>query len=378
MTVIVNSCKDKDDKKENEPNATTSDTTVTTDTLVEPPLIEEKTAVEYYSPTVVAPGSQLQLHGKALSKATVTIGNIIAEIDSVSKDGYVLYIKVPNELSIGSQYSVVVNYDETESVEFTTKLKISASTSLVKELLISDFDGGGIRSAMVTTDFTNGFFEANAGVNSSVGINTDINAIASSPAGGNYVYATVEGGGILPNTFGYVADISSKTGFQNDLVSPWPENFLNYPGSVITSENQDLKEYYINFLVNFNNTKESQLRIFIGNSDVKLAKQFARTIKPRGIYTVTGWQKVSIALSVFKDEFGFGTAMKFQDFLQSNKIMFQFMDSYENYYTDCCKPSGDINNDYIYDCCDTAIKDPVQIYIDQVVISQGGEALSIQ
>ena len=276
--------------------------------------------MEYYSPTSVAVGSQLQVHGKALSKATVSIGNITAEIDSVSKDGYVLYVKAPNEISVGSQYSVVVNYDETESVEFSTKLKISANTSLVKELLISDFDGGGIRSATATSDFMNGFIEHNSGANSEMGITSNLNSVESSPAGGNFAFATVYGGGILPNTFGFVGTLSTQTDFQNDGSTQWPENFFNYPGSVITSENQDLKEYYINFLVNFNNTKESQLRIFIGNSDLVLDKQFARTIRPSGIYPVMGWQKVSIALSAFRDGYGFGTAMKFQDFLQSNKI----------------------------------------------------------
>ena len=373
MILMVASCKDKDDKKENEPkNPTTTDTS---DTTVEPPLIEQKTAVEYYTPTSVAVGSQLQLHGKALSKATVSIGNITTEIDSVSKDGYVLYVKVPDELSVGSQYSVVVNYDENEAFEFSPKLKISASTSLVKELLITDFDGGGIRSATTTSDFMNGFFEHNSGANSKMGITTNLNSVESSPAGENFAFATVYGGGVLPNTFGFVGTLSTQTDFQNDGSTRWPENFFNYPGSVITSENQDLKEYYINFLVNFNSTNKSQLRVFIGNASLTLDKIFAKTFKPSLKYPVTGWQKVSIPLNEFRVEYGFGTAMKFQDFLQSNKIMFQISDSFNNNYSACCRFIGE---DTIDDCCDIAIEHPVQIYIDQVVISQGGEASSIQ
>ena len=55
--------------------------------------------------------------------------------------------------------------------------------------------------------------------------------------------------------------------------------------------------------------------------------------------------------------------------------MFNISDSYNDNYSACCRFIGE---DTIDDCCDTAIEHPVQIYIDQVVISQGGEASSVQ
>ncbi len=334
-------------------------------------------AAEYYSPTLVAPSSQIEVHGAVLSNSTIIIGGIKATIDSISADGRVVYAKVPSELEIGSSYMVEVKYNEKESFIFTPQLEIGATSTQVKELLIGDFDGGGIRAAISTSDFTNGQFSGNAGANSIIGIGDNVNGVETSPAGGNYAFATVPGGGILPGTFGFVATISSRSGLQNDLVTDWPINFFEYPNSVLNPENEDLKTYYINFLVNFNNTPKSQLRIFIGSAKLPKDQRYAVTIKPGSKYPVTGWQKVSIALNTFKDGFGFGPGMKFDDFKKLNQVDFDITDSFENDYSSnvgnqkCC-----VGN--VTDCCATAIKDPVQVYIDQVVISQGGVAPSVQ
>lgn len=370
---FIISCKKDDDKKDTEPTTEV----VEKDTGQEPPIIIQKTAAEYYSPTQAAPSSQIQIHGKALSKAAINIGGFESEIDSVSKDGFILYAKVPSELAIGSDYSVTVKYDEVETFEFSSKLKVSSTSSTIEELLISDFDGGGIRKTDKSLGFTNGFFESNPGKNSVMGIDENVNSVTSSPAGGNYAFTTVYGGGILPNTFGFVGTISSKTDFQNDGITPWPKNFFSYPGSVLNIANQDLTKYYINFLVNFNNTEKSQVRIFIGSDELPIADRFAKTIIPGFDYSVEGWQRVSIPLNTFRDGYGFGSNITIEDFIQLNQIEFDISDSYVNRYNSCCTiTNGDTK--FIDDCCDTAIKDPVEVYIDQVVISYGGEALSVQ
>ncbi len=336
-------------------------------------------AAEYYTPTLVAPASPIEIHGAVLTNSTVKIGGIEAKIDSVSEDGKVVYAIVPNELEIGSSYTVEVAYNDNENFAFTPQLEIAATSSSVKELLIGDFDGAGIRSANTTANFTNGQWSGNAGANSVIGIGSNVNGVEASPAGGNYAYATVFGGGILPATYGFVATISSRSGLQNDLVTDWPANFFEYPGSILNNNNTDLKTYYINFLVNFNDNPKSQLRIFIGSAKLPKNKRYAVTIKSGSKYPVTGWQQVSLAMNTFKDEFGFGKAMTFEDFMKLNQVDFDIADTYNNKYNACCTEVGSgTNATFINECCATAIKDPVQVYFDQVVISQGGPAPSIQ
>lgn len=333
-------------------------------------------AAEYFTPTVVAPGTQLKIHGAVLDNATVKIDGSSVAIDSVSKSGAIIYVTVPNNLTIGSAYTIEVQYDDKNSFTFTPKLKVAAASSAIKELLIGDFDGGGIRAAISTSDFSNGQWSGNAGANSVIGIGTGLNSVPSSPAGGNYAYGTVYGGGILPSTYGFVATISSRSGLQNNLISEWPENFFSYPGSVLDESEVDMSKYYINFLVNFNNTSKSQLRIFIGNAKLPKDKRFAFTIKPSSKYPVEGWQKVSLAVNVFRTGFGFDNkAMTFDQFKTMNQFDFDIADSYNNVYNSCCEQRGEL---FINECCETAIKEPVQIYIDQVVLSYGGIAPSIQ
>lgn len=329
-------------------------------------------SAEYYSPTQVAPSSQLEIHGAVLGSSDVYIGGKKAELDSVSADGRVIYVKVPSSLEVGSEHIVKVVYNEKEEFEFISKIKIAATSSSVKELLIGDFDGGGIRSAIATSNFTNGQWSGNAGANSIIGITNNINGVEPSKAGGNFAYATVAGGGVLPNTYGFVATISSRSGLQNDLITEWPANFFKYPGSILDSTDKVITNYFVNFYLNFNNNPKSQVRVYIGSTKLPKEERYAKTIKPIGAANpVNGWYKVSLPLNQFKDGYGFGAAMKFNDFLKLNQIDFDISDSYENIYSDCCKNT-------ITDCCATAIKDPVQVYIDQVVISQGGSAPSVQ
>lgn len=341
-------------------------------------------AAEYFNPTQVAPGAQLQIHGAVLDGSKVKIDGKVVEVDSIAASGNIIYVKVPNDLSIGSSYTVEVVYNERESFAFTPKLQVAAETSDIKELLIGDFDGGGIRSAIATTDFTNGQWSGNAGANSSIGIGTNINGVSESPAGGNYAFGTVYGGGILPNTNGFVATISSRSGLRNDLVSDWPENFFEYPGSILDIDEDTIKNYYINFLVNYNNNPDSRLRVFVGNAKLNKEQRYAETIRPITTTSVNrrifvepvgdkGWYRVSISLDNFQTGYGFTAGgMSFEDFKGLNQIDFDITDRFDNSYdTDCCVGS-------ITTCCATAIKAPVQVYIDQVVISHGGIAPSVQ
>ena len=337
-------------------------------------------SAEYFTPSVVKADQQVTIYGVGLDKATVLIDGTEISVDFVSGSGDKLIFKVAPGLSIGKHF-VEILFEDGDKVKFTSPLVVSLTGSTIKELLIGDFDGAGIRPAYATADFTNGQWSGNAGANTVMGIG-NLNGVLSSPAGGNYAFATVPNGGVLPNTFGFVATIESRSELNNDFETAWPKNFFEYKLSSLDSiESNDISNYYLNFYVNFNSNNKSKVRVFVGNPDLGKGERFAEDVAAST--SVSGWQFVSIPLDLFKSNFGNDTPMNFNDFKKLNMISFDVSDTYENIYSDCCCKSQYSNSEQMtcpsgvdgdLTCCPLSIKDPVQVYFDHVTITQGGPA----
>lgn len=350
-------------------------------------------AVEYFSPSVVtSENAEVKLLGTGLDKAVITVGgqvvNIVkSEVDANGR-GYVTFV-LPAGLSEGKHPVKVVFEDETEaSIAAPLIFNKSALNVAKAEMLIGDFDFGGVRAAGPTKDFSDGNWLGDPGANTVMGIVNSVNGINSSPAGGNFVFATVPSGGILPNTYGYVGALISRNEIQNDLTTGWPESFINYPNSVLNFEKgvDKVSDFYLNFYVNFNSLGTGQVRIYLGSSDIAENSKFSFTISPdpklsadlkaKRKVSEQGWQFVSIKFSDMLGNYGFGgcsasavpCAINDEFITKINQMSFSLSDSYNNVYDPKCCTGKNIA------CCATAIKDPVQIYIDHVTITQGAPA----
>lgn len=342
--------------------------------LEEPPVFP---AAEYFSPSVVNNSdAELSIYGINLDETKVSIGGKDASIVSLSDDKTVLKVKMPTGIPEG-KYIVAVTLNDGSVIEFTAPLVFDeTSVCLKQDLLIGDFDGGGIRAANTTSNFSDGAWIGDPGANSEAGILSSINGVTSSPAGGNFVYMTVPGGGILPNTFGYVAALISRNEIQNDLSTAWPESFIDYgaPNNAIKiDEGFDVvADFYINFYANFNGLEKGQVRIYLGNSDLPDAQKFAYTLSYNSLSNKEGWNLISVKFSEFKCNFGFGGGSGDvpctidMEYLQKiNQVSFSVSDNFNNdYKTPCCKGAS-------IDCCNEKIVDPVEVYIDHVTLTKG-------
>lgn len=342
-------------------------------------------SAEYFAPSVItSSANQIIVHGINLEGASATIGGQAAT-SVVSEDKKTLTVSMPVGISDGS-YNVSVTLNDESIVSFPAPLVIDAAETAFKgDMLIGDFDGNGIRSASTTSNFSDGAWNGNPGANSSMGITNSINGVTSSPAGGNFAYATVAGGGVLPNTYGYVGALDSRNEIRNDLVTGWPEGFLSYEdeeNAALTYVDgfDDVSDFRINFWLNLNGTSRSQVRVNLGNSDLSNSEKYAKTILttetsasvPGAIrVSPNGWNLVSIKLSDFVCNFGFGgvsnCTINDVSIQELNQISFGISDDFNNVYSSCCTGTT-------IDCCDEEIKEPVEAYIDHVTITKGAPA----
>lgn len=217
-----------------------------------------------------------------------------------------------------------------------------------KTMLISDFDGSGIRRASSTTSFSNVFWETNAAAAANVGIGKK--NVPSSPAGGNYLYGTILGSGILDDTYGFVMESATRSETMNDAITPWPDNFVEYPGSIIP-EDFEMDQLYLNFYTNNNGYSQTNVRIWLYNDAQIQEDRFVQDVQL--IDSEEKWEWQSIPIREFRPDFGNAAdRVTKETFMEVNKIQFQLADleGMDNAWT---------QND-------------VQGYIDHIVISYGG------
>lgn len=310
-------------------------------------------------------GTEVRLNGK-LVELEVETANLIGFIVKDDMESGTLELQLPSAGGVTGELKRFNNVLINELVEtgsswdgyFYDEQTFANGEVLrgPKILMISDFDGSGVRRASSTSTFSNVFWESNAAAAASVGIGR--RNVSSSPSGGNFMYGTIEEGGILRRTNGFVCEFATRSETMNDAISPWPENFVDYPGSVLP-QNFDIDELYLNFYVNNNGYDQSNLRIYIYNDGMFLANRFVLDFPI--LESEEGWHWRSLPINEFRSNFGFDDRITSDQFLQVNKMMFQLAD------IGSMEDAAGNQDESLYQ------GNPVQGYIDHIVLSYGAE-----
>lgn len=347
--------------------------------------VEEKPTfpdVNFFTPGQAQIGDTIKIVGLGLEGASVTFGGQAMTLHNVSSQS--MYFVVP---AGSTTETVSVTYSNGDGHTFQAPLVIDISTG-PNELLLGDFDKGGIRPAGVTSDFLNGQWEINSAGAATTGIGQGVNGVPSSPAGGNYAYAFMGGESIDPVSYGFVASLGHRSEVLNDNATGWPETYLEYPGGTLDST-ADIDEFYLNFYVNFNNRPESRIRVFLVNPNYPKGCRYAKTIPADIPATGDGWVWKSYQMSSFLKEFGFGggtcpnpNSLTMEELFKVNKIEIDITDRFDNVYkipsssTSTVCPTSIPSEERDICCQNTAPPscqvDQVEVYIDHVIISQGG------
>lgn len=340
--------------------------------------VEEKPTfpdVSFFTPGEAQVGDTIKVVGLGLLGSKVSLGN--QGMTLISNSDQALIFAIPAGASTAQ---LTVSYPETGGHTFQAPLVIDDKTGN-NELLIGDFDLGGIRPAGVTNDFLNGQWQINSAGAATTGIGQGVNGVPSSPAGGNYAYAFMGGEDMDPTTYGFVADLGHRSEVLNDKETPWPVSYLLYPAATLDTS-AAISDYYLNFYVNFNGRTEGRVRIFLINPNYDKECRYATTISPTNS-TADQWVWKSIKLSTFQNNYGFGNSgacsnqntLSMSEMLQINSIEIGVTDKFDsNYDVDCCY-YVDADSPSDLSCCETAVPadvDQVEVYIDHVIISQGG------
>lgn len=325
--------------------------------------------VESYSPGYAKTGTEVSVIGSNLSGASIYLGG--QPVDLLSTSDRKLSFLVTDAMSTGN-IEVRFSNELFESQAFAMDLVVnhvitgsdkggwlSASLQNVgdtlvgpNQLLITDFDGTGIRKANETTQFDRTRFSSQVPTGGLNGIG-QISGVMASPAGGNYFYSELAGEFVQNGTFGYSGDLISRSKKQNDLRFDWPSNFVDYPESplVMPTSRADLSKIYLNMAVFKNQNQKGLFYLDLTNEGLSNSQKFNnRSVSGVG---VSEWTWVSVPFSQFKDGFGFGSTLDLDDFGNINIVSLAFVhqDKSENQIVEA---QGNAN-----------------YYIDNIIITQG-------
>lgn len=327
-------------------------------------------SAEFYSPWYVTSGDTVTIGGVNLEGSEVYVNSEKVELLD-TEDG--LTFLVPEGFT-GGKVKVIYPSGEImifgDSLHYVSDENDPKRTELEGIVLISDFDGTGIRPTTAGFDFTTGawLFEGPAGSNTGI---LRYQNVPSSPAGGYYFYNAVQNwsiGGV--ETSGWAGSLSSRNELMNDNETSFPVSFADYPNSPVDFEG-NASDHYLNFyykaaIVDTNRNGESpaEIRVFLVNPALNLEDQYAFTIsngdniQPPSIDMPSDeeWHGISIPLNKFKNGYGFEDEFSNSDLKSFNAIQFNFADSRVN----SDEPDEQKEAD-----------GPIEVFIDQVSISKG-------
>lgn len=333
--------------------------------------------LDSYSPGYAKTGSTVSIIGSNLEGASVYVNG--QKVDLTASSEKELTFQVKNGMSSGDLVvkfankdfedqkfglGIVINHviqleDKTGWLSSTTQ---NVGDTLVgpKQLLISDFDGNGVRTADATNNFDRTQFVDQVQTGGSMLINST-NQVSSSPAGGNFFNVELGAEFVQKGTCGHVGEIITRSELQNDGQSSWPVNFVDYPNSPLTvpSSEAEVRDYFVNFAMFKDGNEKGVLHINLFNDDLALPDQYRYIIEDNS--GLDEWDWVSIPYNQFKSNFATGAAISSTTFPSINKLKFAF--SHDDW--------NDFDNS-LGKCPDTApISGKVVYYIDNVVITQG-------
>lgn len=341
--------------------------------------------VASYSPGFAKTGDTISIIGSVLTGSTVEVGG--KQIDlTVNTDDKLAFVVTDDVAPISNdgRYSLKVLHSDGDFHEFSMPIVLnheitladkagwlSTSSQAVGEvletgpaqLLISDFDGGGIREADATDKFDRTQFDNQAqptGV-SYIG-STDLTQ--GSPLGNNYYILKLDDPGQLGGN-GHAGEVWSRSEIMNDRKTEWPVSFFDYVNGPLkeVTTNNEMNDVYLNFLLYKGGAEKTVLYAYLYNDFLPGGEQYrsnfdfeldgASVKVPKGT-GLNEWVWVSLPFrDSFKDNFGFGSKLKGENANTINKIKIAFA-----------------HGDKLDDQPGTATGG-IEAYIDHIIITQG-------
>lgn len=335
-----------------------------------------------YSPGTAKTGDTVTVYGSYLKDSKIVIGDK-EPILITNTDGSLSFV-VTNAMTLNQTvFPLSIKFADGSSTQFSMPLILNHiiggddkdtwlssrneqnNDTLGKgpaQILITDFDGHGYRTANATDRFNQTQWSGLVKTGGSISITQNFLGVAASPARGNYLALQLNPEFIEKGSNGYLGEFISSTDLQNDRKSFWPKNFSELPNSPIKSpiSRAEMGDLYLNFFLNKNGKEKGISDIYLTNDLLALKNQFK--YRPEVSVGKDKWELVSIRLRDFKNNYGYGSGMTFTDYKDFNKIKFTFV--------------HDDKKDEASTSPLVTATEEAQIYIDQVIITQGGPYLA--
>jgi len=334
---------------------------------------------EYFTPSFASEGDTVRVLGLALDGSTVSLNGTTVS-SWVENDNQVVKFVIPAGYQGGK---VSIKLKDNLTLNFVDSLRIVDKIDPLRGvpmLLLSDFDGGGIRPAYRGADFNTGQWALESPVGATFGVNSGQLSIPQSPAGGDYMFNDVPSGAIGGvATAGWGGALTSRNELLNDGESSFPISLGEYTNSPIDFKNEPAN-YYLNFhyygadlglidTVSKQPIYPTAIRVYLINpfKDISLWYAFSFTNGDNlGSAELAGspfladnkWHSVSIPLSYFRDGFSFKEYLfdHPEDLLKINSLQFTMTDS----RVDSSNPKIQAQG-----------KGPIRTAIDHVSITEG-------
>lgn len=350
---------------------------------------KRKPSADSFSPGLVKTGDTVTIIGTALDSDKIKVFVDGKEVKLINQQYYSASFLVKAEMSAKKpNLDLAVQVGETETTIFSQQLIVNylvQNEDLVnggwlyglrnkfknldtlgggpKQLLITDFDGHGIRTANATSRFDATQFYGLVKTGGKVLItNSYLGAIASE-VGKNYFVLHLNPEFIEKEKSGYSGELKTNTIYLNDIASPWPSNFIDFPNRPLrdlVAGDKFENQYYLNFYLYKNGQTKGSVRPYLTNDNLLTSQEYAKNFPAS--YGNNEWKLVSIPFNEFQKGYGFNNGFK----VTSNNIdslnIIKFNFSHQSLANDNDK---------------TPYKGPevegdVLIYLDHIILTQGG------
>lgn len=362
------------------------------------PVVKKPTA-DSFSPGIARTGDTVSVIGSSLKDSKILINGrevqIITNTDNILSFPVTNALTNPNALPKGegeSIYTLEVVFKDGSSTKFLQSILLNhivrpqdltwlASFTGDKtiddtlgtgpaQLLITDFDGHGVRTAKATERFDQTQWAALVKTGGTQLITNNFLGVTSTKANGNFLATQLNPEFVENRTSGFVGEFVSATDVLNNREDAWATNFSEIPGSPIAvpklngsaTDKTALNQTYLNFFLYKNNKVKGLVRPYLYNNLMEGSVAFAFNIPDE--QGNGEWSLVSIPFRSMKTGYGSTDAMKFSLYSELNKMKFVFT-HFDKKDEDKKTPDSGLK---------TAVDD-VQFYLDHIIITQGSPYL---
>lgn len=301
---------------------------------------------EYFTPSYAAAGDTIKVSGLALDGSTVSLNGTTVS-SWVENDNQIVKFIVPVDYQGGK---VSIKLKDNVTLNFIDSLRLVDKANPLRGvpmLLMSDFDGAGIRPAYFGSDFNSGQWGLESPVGATYGVGANQFNIPESPAGGYYMYNDVLMGSIGgPGTDGWGGALVSRNELLNDGETSFPISLGGYPNTNVIFDDINA-DYYLNFyyysdslgVKNRKGLSPASIRVYMINPLLPKSLWYAfsfsngENMNYKGsshapIMSDNKWHAVSVNLKSFTTNYSFDTKKPDLLAMQSfNAFEFGFNDS---------------------------------------------------